>query len=56
MSEEIIKFIEWIGNNQYHKSGYNGDWVKNCYLYGNITHCETIAKTTEELYNIYKTK
>ena len=56
MSEEVIKFIEWIGINQYYKSERTGDWQKMHYMYGNITHSEKIANTTEELYEIYKNK
>ncbi len=54
MSEEVIKFIEWIGINQYYKSERTGDWQKMCYMYGNITHSEKIANSTKELYEIYK--
>lgn len=56
MNEEVIKFIEWIGKNQYYKSERTGDWQKMCYIYGNITHSEKIANITEELYEIYKNK
>ena len=56
MNEETIKFIEWIGINQYYKSEGTGDWQKIYYMYGNITHSEKIANTTKELYEIYKNK
>ena len=56
MNEEVIKFIEWIGINQYYKSEITGDWQKMCYIYGNITHSEKITNTTEELYEIFKNK
>ena len=54
ITEEEIKFINWIGINQYYKSERTGDWQKMCYLYGNITHSETIAKSIDELYRFYK--
>lgn len=54
MSEEQIKFINWIGLNQFYKSSHTGFWVKNSYMYGNVTHSDLIAKTIEELYELYK--
>ena len=54
MSEEQIKFINWIGLNQFYKSSHTGFWVRNSYLYGNVTHSDLIAKTIEELYELYK--
>ena len=54
MPEEILKFIDWIGLNQFHRSTRTGCWIKNVYMYGDITHSEDIAKTTEELYKLYK--
>lgn len=56
LNKETIEFIEWIGINQYYKSERTGDWQKMCYMYGNITHSEKIASSTEELYEIFKTK
>ena len=54
ITEEEIKFINWIGINQYYKSEKTGNWQKMHYLYGNITHSETIAKSIDELYKLYK--
>ena len=56
LNKETMEFIEWIGINQYYKSERTGDWQKICYMYGNITHSEKIANSTEELYEIFKTK
>ena len=53
MPEEILKFIDWIGTKQYYKSGRTGYWsVSNAY--GNANNTKVIAKTTTELYEIYK--
>ena len=54
MNEGVIKFIEWIGINQYYKSERTGDWQRMHYMYGNITHSEKIANSTKELYELYK--
>ena len=54
LTEETIAFIDWIGNNEFHKSRHTGFWVKNGYMYGNVTHSDLIAKTIEELYELYK--
>ena len=56
MNEEIIGFINWIGNNNYYKSIHTGYWQENGYMYGEITHTTQIAKTIEELYELYKSK
>jgi len=53
MNEEIIGFINWIGNNNYYKSIHTGYWQQNGYMYGEITHTTQISKTIEELYEIY---
>ena len=54
LTEETIAFINWIGLNQFYKSSHTGFWVRNSYLYGNVTHSDLIAKTIEELYELYK--
>lgn len=54
ITEAEIRFINWIGINQYYKSERTGDWQKMHYLYGNITHSEIIAKSIDELYKLYK--